>query len=81
MIFCLSSEDIYLPQRIFCSCSFVTVSELFYGAMFENLAILSAILLHIKSPVASAVFSVILFELVLRAFVADCLAWLNFYFL
>ena len=56
IIFCLSSRDIYLPLGISLSCSFITVSELFCGGFFENFLILLAILLPVKSPVASAVF-------------------------
>ena len=46
----------YLSLEISLSCSFVTVSELFCSKIFETFVILSAILLQIKSPVASAVF-------------------------
>ena len=42
--------------RGFLSCSFVSLSELFCGEFFEAFVILLAILLPIKSPVASAVF-------------------------
>ena len=58
------------------------------GDFFEILVILSAILLSIKSQVASAVFWIDLFEAVFIAFVADFLAlarafeyifFLNFY--
>ena len=48
-------------------------SELFFGEVFETLVILSAILFPIKSPVASAVFLIALFEAVSSASVADCL--------
>ena len=41
---------------------------------FETLAILSAILLPIKSPAASAVFWIALFEAVFIAFILDFLA-------
>ena len=44
-----------LSLGISLSCSFVTVSELFCCEFFETFVILSAILLPIKSPVASAV--------------------------
>ena len=50
------SGDIYFSLGISLSCSFVTVSELFCGKLLETFEILSAILLSIKSPVASAVF-------------------------
>ena len=69
MIFCLSFGDIYFSLSI--SSSFVF--ELFCGEVFETLVILSAILFPIKSPVASAVFGITLFETVLIASVADCL--------
>ena len=41
---------------------------------FETLAILSALLLPIKSPGASAVFWIALFVTLLKASAADCLA-------
>ena len=71
IIFGLSSEDIYLSLSI--SSSFVP--ELYCGEVFETLVILSAILFPIKSPVASAVFWIAVFEAVLSASVAACLAW------
>ena len=63
--------------------SFVTVSELCCCEFFETFVILpsydlataTAVLLPIKSPVASAAFWIALFEAVLKASVADCLAW------
>ena len=64
---------IYPFLGISLSCSFVIVSELFRGKFFETFIILSAVLLPIKSPVASAVFQITLFEVVLSAFVAYCL--------
>ena len=54
--------------------SFLPVSELYFGEVFENFAILSAISLPIKSSVASAVFIIDFFEAVLNTAVADCLA-------
>ena len=48
--------------------------ELFCGEVFKILVILAAILLPIKSPVASAVFQIAFSEEVLSASVADCLA-------
>ena len=66
---------IYLSLGISLSCSFVTVFELFRCEVFETFAILSAISFSIKSPVASAVFSITFFEAALSASVADCLAW------
>ena len=50
IICCLSSDDIYI---------FVIIIIIRF--FFETLAILSAILLPTKSPVASAVFSIALF--------------------
>ena len=47
---------------VFVICLFVTVSELFCCEFFETFEILSEILLPIKSPVASAVFQITLFE-------------------
>ena len=81
--FCLFSRDIYLSLGICLSYSFITVSELFCCKFFKtfvilpsyNLATASAILLPIKSPVVSAVFWIALFEAVLNASGADCLAW------
>ena len=52
IILCLSSKFINLSLSI--SSSFVF--ELFCGVIFETVVILSAILLPIQSPVASAVF-------------------------
>ena len=49
------------------SVSLLTVSELFWGDSFETFVILLAVLLPIKSPVASAVFWFSLFEVVLCA--------------
>ena len=77
--FCLSSGDIYLSLVISLSClifpfSFIIIFELFYGDIFETFIILSAIFLPIKSPVASAVFWIALFEAVLSASISDCLA-------
>ena len=56
IIFCLFSGDIYLSLGISLSRLFVTVSELFCCEVFEIFVNLLAILLSIKSPVASAVF-------------------------
>ena len=56
IIFWLSSGDIYLSFGISLSCSFVIVSELFCNERLGTFVILLAILLPIKSPVASAVF-------------------------
>ena len=80
IIFCLSSGDAYFSLRISMSCSFVIVFELLYGELLETL-ILLAILLPIKSPVVSVAFLIILFVEVLRASVADCLAWSRRYWL
>ena len=64
---CLSSGDIYLSLGIPLSFLFVTVSELFCCEYFETFNILLAILLPIKSTVASAVFGITLFEALLNA--------------
>ena len=50
--FFLSFGDIYLSLSIFSP--FIT--ELFYGEIFETLAVLSAILFPVNLPVVSAVF-------------------------
>ena len=71
IIFCLSSVDISFALGIFLSCSIVMVSELFYWEFLETIVIFLAILLPRKSPVVSAVFWIILFELVLRESVAE----------
>ena len=55
-IFCFSSGDIYLSLGFSLSCSFVTVSELFYLEFLKTFVILSRLLLPIKAPVTSAVF-------------------------
>ena len=75
IFFCLSSGDVYLSLGISLSCSFVIVSELFCSELLETFVILLTILLPIKSPVASAVFWITLLEVVLKASVADYLAW------
>ena len=75
IVFCFSSGDMYLYLGTSLSCSFVTVSELFCCRYFETPVILWGILLPIKSPVASAVFWISFFEVVLGASVADCLVW------
>ena len=59
IIFCLFLGDIYISSGIFLSspifsASFVTVSEILCGKVLEIFVILSAILLPIKSPAASA---------------------------
>ena len=55
-MFCISSGDISLSVDISLLCSFVIVSELFCCEFFEIFVFLLAILLTVKSPVASAVF-------------------------
>ena len=57
------------------SASESSLASLFCGFLdfLETLAILSAILLPIKSPVASAVFGIVLFEEVFIASVVDFL--------
>ena len=54
------------------SISSLFVSKLFFGEPFDALVVLSAILFPIKSPFASPVFWMTLFEEVLNASVADC---------
>ena len=66
IICCLFSGDMYLV--------FVASISLLVSDIFETLVILSAILLPIKSPVASAVFSIALFEAVFIASAVDFLA-------
>ena len=61
IISCLFSGDICLSLGIslstpICFSSFVTVSKLFCGEVFETFVVLSAFLLALKSPVAFAVF-------------------------
>ena len=73
IIFCLSSRGIYLFLGISLSFSFVIASELFCCEFCENFIVLLATLLLIKSPVA-AIFLMALFEVILSASVADCLA-------
>ena len=60
VIYCLFSGDIYF------SSSFVPVSELFCGEVFETFVILSAILLPIKPTVAPAIFCIALFEAIFK---------------
>ena len=58
IICCLSSGDMYLFLGVTLSTSYFVSScgNSFVDFFFETLVILSAILLPIKSPVASAVF-------------------------
>ena len=56
IVSCFSFEDIYLSLGISLSYSFISVFELVCYKSFETFVTLSAILLPIKSPVASAVF-------------------------
>ena len=72
IICCLSSEDMYLFLWAVISTSSLLLFLLL--DFFETLVILSAILLPIKSPVASAVFWIALFEAVFIVFVVDFLA-------
>ena len=60
----LFSGDIYLSFGI--SISLLTSSKLFCEVFFETLVILSAILLPIKSPAASATSGIALFEAVFK---------------
>ena len=70
IFFFINSGDIYFFLSIF-----LFVSKLFYDEVFEALLILSAISFPIHLTVASAVFWMTLFENVLKASIADCLAW------
>ena len=70
-------ENMYLSLGISLSCSFVIVSELFCCEFYEISLNLLAILLLMKSPVASAVFWIILFEVVLSASIADYLSMIK----
>ena len=72
IICCLSSGDMYLFLWVVISTS-SSVSSFgnFLLDFLEALVILSAILLPIKSPVASAVFWIALFEAVISASVAN----------
>ena len=72
---CLSSEDLYLFLGISYSCSFVTVSRFFCYGFFSKPCNFIINLLPIKSPAASAVFWIALFEVVSDAYPVDCLAW------
>ena len=75
IIVCIPCWDIYLSLGISLSCSVIIISGLFCGEILQAFVILLAILLPIKSPVNSAVFWITFFEVVLSAFVADCLTW------
>ena len=72
---CLSSGDMHLFLRVAFSTFFsVSLFCKYLVGFFETLVILSVILLPIKSPVASAVFWIALFEAVFIASVVDFLA-------
>ena len=73
-VFLLETYIIYLSLGTSLSCSFIIVSELFCGELLETFVILLAFLFPIKSPVASSVFWITLFEVVLSTSIADCLA-------
>ena len=77
IIFPLYSGDIYLfPGNLLSNPMFwillLTVLELFIGEVLETFVILSAILLPIKSPVASAFFWIAFSETVWSVSVTDC---------
>ena len=72
IICCLFFGNIYLSFGI--SISFLALSKLFCKDFFETLVILSAILLPIKWPVASAVFWSAVFQAVFIASVVEFLA-------
>ena len=65
IICCFFSGDLYLSFGISISSSFCDCNSL--GEFFQTLIILSAILLPNKSPVASAVFWIAIFEAVFVA--------------
>ena len=71
MICCLFSGDAYLFVWVVISTSSSLSRDSFVDFLFETLAILSAISLPIKSPVASAVFWIALFEAVFIASIVD----------
>ena len=80
--FCLFSGDIYLSFGISISksCIFCFTFNCFWTILwwgFWDFSDFSEILLSTKSPVASAVFWIALFEVVLSASVVDFLAWLG----
>ena len=72
IICCLFSGDIHLSFGFSILSSFCECNSL--GDFFETLVILPAILLPIKSPVASAVFRIAFFEAVFIASFVDFLA-------
>ena len=82
MICFLSSGDIYLFLGVAISTSSSFVWSLscnflecnYIAAFFETLVILSALLLPIKSPVASAVYWIVLFDAAFIASAVDYLA-------
>ena len=69
------SRDIYLSLGVSLSYSIITFSEWFCFQLFETFLTLSEILLSIKSPVASAVFWISLFEEVLMHLLHIFVAW------
>ena len=71
MICCLFSGDAYLFLWVVISTSSSLSRDSFVDFLFETLVILSAISLPIKSPVASAVFWIALFEAVFIASIVD----------
>ena len=64
IICCLSSGDMYLFLVVAISTSISSFGNSFVEFFFETLVTLSAILLPIKSPLASAVFWIALFDAV-----------------
>ena len=80
IIFYLFSRDIYFSLGISLSSSMFslslsTTSDILGWSIFKTFLILSAIVLSIKSPIASVYFCIALFEAVISASVTDCLAW------
>ena len=78
-MFQANHHSIYLSLGISLSFSFAIVSELFCCTGFKVFVILLAILLPIKSSIASDVFWTVLFEAALSVSVADCLAWSRYF--
>ena len=77
IIFCLSFGDIYLFLLVVANfTSSVSLSSLlcdFLTGFFDILVNLSAILLPVKSPVASAVYCIAVFDAVFNTSVVDFL--------
>ena len=70
-MFCFYVGDTYFSLSIF----YLFVSKLFFGEVFYVLVILTAILFPVKTPLIPLFLWMTLFEKVLNASIADCLAW------